>query len=45
MENAASLGPVPLHAGGDEVLVPGHEEKVVVDQLLPDLTKTKAPKR
>ena len=34
VENPAALRPVSLHAGHDEVLVAGDEEKVIVDQLL-----------
>ena len=34
--DAPALGPVSLHAGGDQVLVPGNKEEVIVDQLLPD---------
>ena len=36
VEDSSPLGPVPLHAGGLEVLVPGHEEEVIVHQLLSD---------
>ena len=36
VEDPSALGPVPLHAGGLEVLVPGHEEEVIVHQLLSD---------
>ena len=32
-----ALGPVPLHAGGDQVLVTRNKQEVVVDQLLPNL--------
>ena len=34
MINTTALGPVPLHAGSDQVLVTRHEEKVVIDKLL-----------
>ena len=34
--DAPALGPVTLHASGDQVLVPGHKEEVIVDKLLPD---------
>ena len=37
VEDSAALGPVPLHASGDEVLVAGDEEEVVVDELQPHL--------
>ena len=37
MEDAATLRPVSLNAGGDQVLVAGDEQEVVIDQLLPDL--------
>jgi len=37
VENATALGPVALHAGHLEVGVAGHEEEVVIDQLLADL--------
>ena len=37
MEDAAALGPVALHAGGDQVLVARDEEEVVVHELLPHL--------
>ena len=37
VENAATLGPVTLHAGHLEVGVSGDEEEVVIHQLLPDL--------
>merc|ERR1719422_395665 len=32
-----ALGPVTLHAGGNEVAVSRHEEEVVVNELLADL--------
>lgn len=35
--DAAALGPVALHAGNSQVAIAGHEEEVVVDQLLTDL--------
>jgi len=37
VENATALGPVALHAGHLEVGVTGHEEEMVIDQLLADL--------
>ena len=37
--DAPALGPVSLHAGGDQVLVPGNKEEVIVDQLLPYLSR------
>jgi hypothetical protein len=37
VEDAAALGPVPLHPARLQVLVARDEKKVVVDQLLPDL--------
>ena len=37
VEDAAALGPVALHAGGDEVLVARDEQEVVVDELQPHL--------
>ena len=37
VEDATTLGPVTLHAGDLQVRVSGHKEKVVIDQLLPDL--------
>ena len=36
VEDASALGPVPLHAGGLEVLVAGDEQEVVIHQLLSD---------
>jgi len=35
--DAAALGPVALHAGNSQVAITGHEEEVIVDQLLADL--------
>jgi len=35
--DAPALRPVTLHAGGNQVLVTGHEEEVVIHQLLPGL--------
>ena len=32
--DTATLGPVTLHASGDQVLVSRHEQEVIVDQLL-----------
>merc|ERR1719512_445815 len=37
VEDAATLGPVALHARRDEVPVPGDEEEVVIHQLLANL--------
>ena len=37
VEDAAALGPVALHAGNLQVGIAGHEEEVVVDELLADL--------
>merc|ERR1712045_352062 len=36
VEDSTALGPVALHAGNSQVPVSGHEEEVVIDQLLPD---------
>ena len=36
VEDAATLGPVSLHPGSLEVLVSGHEEEMIIHQLLPD---------
>jgi len=36
VENSTTLRPVALHAGGNQVLVTGHEEEMVVDKLLAD---------
>jgi len=35
--DTAALGPVALHAGNSQVAITGHEEEVIVDQLLADL--------
>merc|ERR1712038_252975 len=35
--DTTALGPVALHAGNSQVAITGHEEEVVVDQLLADL--------
>ena len=32
--DATTLGPVTLHAGGDQVLVAGDEEEMVINKLL-----------
>jgi len=37
VENATALGPVALHTGHLQVGVTGHEEEMVIDQLLADL--------
>merc|ERR1712212_628914 len=37
MEDSATLWPISLHARNLQVLVPGHEEEMIIDQLLPDL--------
>jgi len=37
VENATALGPVTLHTGHLQVGVTGHEEEMVIDQLLADL--------
>ena len=36
MVDASALRPVSLHAGSDQVLVPGDKEEMIVNQLLPD---------
>merc|ERR1739848_987039 len=36
VEDSTALGPVTLHTGNSEVPVSGHEEEVVVNQLLSD---------
>jgi len=37
VEDATALGPIALHAGDLQVGISGHEEEVVVDELLADL--------
>ena len=37
VEDATALGPVALHTGDLQVRVSGHEEEVVIDELLADL--------
>jgi len=37
--DTTTLGPVTLHASCDQVLVSGHEEEVVIDQLLADVLR------
>ena len=37
MEDATALGPVTLHTSDLQVGVTGHEEEVVIDELLADL--------
>ena len=34
VKDSTALGPVPLHTGSDQVLVPRHEQKVIVYELL-----------
>jgi len=34
VEDSTALGPLPLHAGGDQVLVSGDKKEVVINQLL-----------
>merc|ERR1711884_578826 len=34
VEDSTTLGPVALHAGNSQVPVSGHEEEVIIDQLL-----------
>ncbi len=36
MEDSTTLGPVSLHTSGDQVLVTGHEEEMIIDELLAD---------
>merc|ERR1719411_485116 len=36
VEDSTALGPVALHAGNSEVPISGHEEEVVINQLLSD---------
>jgi len=37
VEDTTALGPVTLHTGNLQVGISGHEEEVVIDQLLADL--------
>ena len=36
VEDATALGPFPLHTGGDQVLVSGNKEEMIIHKLLAD---------